>query len=257
MDPKEQERIQQEFSRQAKQMASASAFHEKGAIERILAALAYSRVNRVLDVACGPGIVAEAIAPRVRRVAGIDATAEMIRLANERFQKAGLGNGSFTVASAEALPFGPARFSQVVTRLSFHHFTDVPVVLAEIRRVLRPQGRLIVADIVSSEDPDESALHNALEKLRDPTHIRMYSAGNLIDTLYFGGFKVVHHESWRQQRAFPEWAAIIGDPSRTGPLQNVMRALAQSGQTAGIELSDESGELRFAHTWLLAVTVAE
>jgi ubiquinone/menaquinone biosynthesis C-methylase UbiE len=257
MDPNDQDRIQQEFSRQARQLASASAFHEKGAIERMVIALGDSAADRVLDVACGPGIVAEAIAPHVREVNGIDATPEMIRLANERFADAHLGNGCFAVASAEQLPFVRGLFDQVVTRLSFHHFTDLPAALAEMHLVLRPGGKLVVADVVSSEDADESALHNSLEKLRDPTHVRMYAASSLLDILYFGGFRVVHHESWRQARAFTEWAAIVADPSRTLPLQNVMRALARTGQSAGIHLREQSGELRFAHTWLLAVAVAE
>ncbi len=256
MDPSHRGKIQQEFSRQAKQMASASAFHDRHVIGRIMAALGDAAAHRVLDLACGPGIISEAIAPLVQDVFGIDATPGMIRLAHERFQNAGLANGHFVVASAERLPFEPGLFDQVVTRLSFHHFTDLPAVLAEMRAALRPGGRLIVADVVSSDDADESALHNSLEKLRDPTHVRMYSAANLLDVLEFGGFRVVHHESWRQKRAFPEWAAIIADPQRTAPLENVMRALARSGQSAGIDLIEESGELRFAHTWLLAIAIA-
>ena len=257
MDPNSRDEVQQEFTRQAKQMASASAFHERGAIERMVIYLGDSAAHRVLDLACGPGIVAEAIAPHVGEVMGIDATPEMIRLAKERLKKARLLNAGFVVADAGQLPFQRERFDQVVTRLSFHHFTDVPAVLSEMRRVLPARGRLIVADVVSSEDADESALHNSLEKLRDPTHVRMYSASSLLDILYFGGFRVMHHETWRQARTFSEWAAIVADPARTAPLQNVMRALARTGQTAGIHLSEESGELRFAHTWLLAIAVAE
>ncbi len=249
--------MQQEFARQSKQMASAPAFHAEAGIVRFVKAIGQAKADHILDLACGPGIVAEAVAPQVRTVTGIDATPEMVRLAKERFKKAHLHNGRFKRASAERLPFGSGQFQQVITRGSFHHFTDVPAVLAQIRRVLRPEGRLIVADIVSSEDADESALHNSLEKLRDPTHVRMYSAANLLDILQFGGFQVVHHESWRQARAFPEWAAIVADPARTGPLENVMRALARAGQDAGIELHEESGELRFAHTWLLIVAKAD
>ena len=257
MHPKDQNRLQQEFSRQAKPMASAPAFRDQQVIARLMNALRDSGQDRVLDLACGPGIVAEAIAPRVRQVVGLDATPEMLRLAKGRLNQAGLVNGGFITGAAEQLPFESGLFEQIVTRLSFHHFGDVPAVLAEIRRVLRPKGRLVVADVVSSEDADESALHNSLEKLRDPTHVRIYSASSLLDIMHFGGFRVVHHESWRQARTFSEWAAIIADPARTAPLHNVMRALAQSGQTAGIDLSEESGELRFAHTWLLMVAVAE
>ena len=250
------DQIDAEFSSQAKQMAAAPAFRAEAVLQRLVKALGNSASDCILDLACGPGIVAEAVAPHVREVMGIDATPEMIRLAQERLEQAHLANARFEVAAAEDLPFRQGRFDQVITRLSFHHFADVPTVLAEIRRVLRPAGRLIAADVVSSEDADEAALHNSLEKLRDPTHVRMFSASELVDLLGSAGFRVVHHESWRQGRAFPEWAAIIADPARTVPLENVMRALARAGQGAGIALREESGELRFAHTWLLSVAVA-
>lgn len=256
MSAKEQQRSRSEFSRQAGQIVTAPAFHNQAVLRRLVGALGDSASHSVLDLACGPGIVAEAIAPHVRQVTGIDATPEMIRLAQQRFKKAHLRNGRFKSAVAEQLPFRSGQFDQVVTRLSFHHFSDMPMVLGQIRRVLRPRGRLIVADVIASEDPDEAALHNSLEKLRDPTHVRMFAAGELLDLLQFNGFRVVHHESWRQARAFPEWAAIIGDPGRMAPLEHVMRALARAGQTAGIDLREEYGEVRFAHTWLLAIAEA-
>ncbi len=243
------------YTRQAAQMDTAPAFHTRVVLQRLVKALGDCSSDAVLDLACGPGIVAEAIAPRVRHVIGIDATPAMIQLSQERFKKAGLRNGRFKLGLAEELPFRAGRFDQVITRLSFHHFADVPLVLGEIHRVLKPEGRLVVADIVTSEDPDEAALHNSLEKLRDPTHVRLFPASDFIDLLVGERFTVVHHESWRQARSFPEWAAIVGDPARTDPLENVMRALARAGQDAGMQLREESGRLRFAHTWLLAVAV--
>ncbi len=210
----------------------------------------------MLDLACGPGIVMEAIAARGPQVTGIDVTPEMIRLARERLRRAKLTNCSWSVALAERLPFGQACFDQVVTRLSFHHFADVPVVLAEVRRVLRPKEQLILADIVSSEDPEESALHNSLEKLRDPSHVRMLTRSELMRSLAEAGFQVTRSDAWQQRRVCSEWAAIASNPERTEPLERVMGALARAGQTAGIGLREESGELIFNHNWLLAVAEA-
>lgn len=257
MSSRRHQEIQAEFTRQAMQMASAPAFRAQAELGRLVKALGDARSHRVLDLACGPGILAEALAPHVREVAGIDATLEMIRLAWDRFEKAHLTNGHFETAAAEELPYAAAQFEQVLTRLSFHHFDNVPAALSEARRVLRPMGRLIVADVISSEEPGEAALHNSLERLRDPTHVRMFSGSELLDVLRVEGFRVVHHESWRQARAFPEWAAIVGDADRTEPLENVMRALARAGESAGIALHEESGELRFAHTWMLAIAIAD
>ncbi len=245
--------IQTEFARQAKQMASSAAFHAEPVLEWLVKAAGPSASDRVLDLACGPGIVAEAVAPQVLEVLGIDVTTEMIRLAHERIENAHLTNGHFGVASVEALPFQNEEFDQVMTRLSLHHFGDVPAVLSEVRRVLRPGGRLIVADVVSSENAEESALHNSLEQLRDPTHVRMLAPAELLKLIRLAGFASVSEQAWEQQRSFTEWAQIVADPARTEPLLNVMRALARVGQGAGIALREESGQLLFTHRWMLVV----
>lgn len=243
--------VRDEFTRQAQHMAAAPAFHAGAVLERFAQAVEDSASESVLDVACGPGIVAEAIAPHVRQVVGIDATPEMIRLARERFARAGLSNGRFELATAEDLPFADGSFDQVVTRLSFHHFRDVPGALREMRRVLRRGRRLAAADIVSVEDGERSALHNALERLRDPSHVRFFPQSELLRLIEAAGFSIVQHESWTQRRSFAEWAAIVADPARTRPLETVMRALARAGQECGIALREESGELLFTHTWLM------
>ena len=226
-------------------------------MEWLVKAVASSARERVLDLACGPGIVAEAVSPHVRQVVGIDVTPEMIRLAEARLVKARQPNAYFGIGSAEALPFAENEFDQVITRLSLHHFTDVGAVLAEVRRVLRPVGNLIVADVVSSEDPEESALHNSLERLRDPTHVRMLAPSELRNIIRVAGFSLVSEDAWEQQRSFPEWAQIIANPARTEPLQNVMRALARAGQGAGMALREESGQLFFTHRWRLVIANAD
>lgn len=237
-------------------MAAAAAFQASHILDWLADAISAGDGDRVLDLACGPGIVMEAIASRGGQVVGIDVTPEMIRLARERLRRAKLMSCAWSVALAERLPFGHVCFTQVVTRLSFHHFADVPVSLAEVRRVLRPKGQLVLADIVSSENPEESALHNSLEKLRDPSHVRMLTRSELMRSLAEARFQVSRSDVWRQSRSFREWAAIASNPGRTEPLEGVMRALARAGQTAGIGLREESGELLFDHNWLLAVAEA-
>ncbi|MFH0845000.1 MAG: class I SAM-dependent methyltransferase [Pseudomonadota bacterium] len=247
------EQIRSEFSRQAASMAAAPAFADANVLKGIIDALGSFQVGRVLDVACGPGFVAEAIAPIASEIVGIDVTPEMVALAEARLRKAGFTKAAFRTACAEKLPFGPAEFDTVVTRLSFHHFPDLPAVLAEIRRVLRSGGRLLVADVISSSDPEKSALHNALERLRDPTHVRMLPHPALVAALRSGGFEPCYEESWDQQRTFKEWVKIVAAPDRTEPLRYVMRALARAGLDAGIRLREMEGDLLFTHTWLILI----
>src|SRR4029079_3322625 len=126
-----------------------------------------------LDVACGPGIVVEALARDAGGVVGCDLTPEMLEKARQRCAAAKLTNVRFVPGRAEALPFEDAEFDVVVSRSALHHFLDPAATLREMARVLRPGGRMVTVDVMASEDPAEAALHNALEILRDPSHVRM------------------------------------------------------------------------------------
>jgi ubiquinone/menaquinone biosynthesis C-methylase UbiE len=248
-----QNNLPSEFARQANQMAIAPAFHVREGLQRLVKAVGEAKSSRVLDLACGPGIVAQALAGQVRQIVGIDATPAMLRLAREKLAGSKTSNGCFGVALAEKLPFKSHSFDQVVTRLSIHHFQEVGVVLSEAKRVMTRGGRLVLADVVSSELREESVLHNSLEHLRDPTHVRMLTPSELVEMVRSAGLEILQQETWQQPRAFAEWAAIIADPGRTAPLEVVMRILARTGHHAGIGLKEDMGGLVFTHTWTMLV----
>ncbi len=251
------DQVRSEFSAQAGGMDAAPAFHAAFVLEWFVNMVRSARCERVLDLACGPGIVAEVVAPHVSEIIGVDLTPAMLRLAREKFMQANLANGRFEIAAAQALPFMQGGMDQVLTRLSIHHFSDPLQVLKEVRRILRPRGSLILADVISSDDPQQAALHNSLERLRDPTHGRMLTRAELVRAVESAGFHVLSAEAWHQERTFPEWARIVSDPGRTAPLQVIMQTLAEAGLSAGIDLRLEAGELKFTHTWLLVNAQAD
>src|SRR5262245_3882492 len=91
----------------------------------------------VLDVACGPGMVACAAAQLARRVTGIDLTPAMLEQARALQAKLGLTNVEWRVGEAANLPFDDAAFDVVLTRYSAHHVADPDLVFAEMLRVAR------------------------------------------------------------------------------------------------------------------------
>ena len=86
----------------------------------------------VLDVACGPGLVACAVARHVRHVAGIDLTPAMIEQARELQSRLGLSNLEWHTGDAAGLPFATNRFSAALTRYSLHHVLDPLRFLSEM-----------------------------------------------------------------------------------------------------------------------------
>ena len=162
------QRIIDQFTRWAKPFAEEPIHAEADAMARTLAACALDPDCEVLDVACGPGILACAVAAHARHVMGADLTPAMIEQARARQAAAGLQNLDWRVADATALPFEDDSFDRVTTRYSFHHMPDPSAALAEMRRVCRPGGRLIVIDATPS--PESQEAYDAMERLRDSSH---------------------------------------------------------------------------------------
>jgi SAM-dependent methyltransferase len=132
--------------------------------------------HKLLDVATGSGFTAVAFAPLVAEAIGLDVSAAMLSKARERAQSAGLANLVFETGLAESLPFPPEAFDAVVCRLAAHHFLSVPKFAAEAYRVLRPGGRLLVADTAAPDNaPQVDAWNNHVEVLRDHSHVRNYT----------------------------------------------------------------------------------
>ena len=245
--------IRSEFSRQAGVMSQAAIFNDANVLARICDAGRLTRSSRVLDVACGPGIVVEALARSAGEVVGCDITPVMLEKARARC--AGLANTLFKPGRAEALPFDDASFDVVVSRSAVHHFPDPTAAFREMARVVRSGGRVITVDVQSAEAPAESALHNALEILRDPSHVRMLPKSELHRALAQAGLAIEEAITWTNHREFSEWMKITAAPERIGPLKVVMTALAERGAAAGIGLRLEDGTLRFEHTAALTIAI--
>ena len=111
-----------------------------------LAAIAPGHVT--LDVGCGPGAAVRAAAAAAKRAVGVDNSDAMIRIATRR--SSGVANVEFRVGSAEGLPFPADTFDRLWTVHAFHHWADQEAGIAEALRVLRPDGRLLVVERLTS-----------------------------------------------------------------------------------------------------------
>lgn len=126
--------------------------------------------QRWLEVACGPGLIARSLAARVAEVHGVDLTPAMIELATAEARRSGITNARFSLGDATALPLETATYDGAVTRFSLHHI-PVPIrCVAEMARVVRPGGWIVLADHVTTDDSDGAAWHQEIERLRDPSH---------------------------------------------------------------------------------------
>jgi ubiquinone/menaquinone biosynthesis C-methylase UbiE len=244
-------KINEEFTRQAQTFDRYAPKADEKVESRFRDALGSTANGVLLDLACGPGVVTAAVAAGARQVTGFDATPAMLDKARKRCAEAGLTNVDFRHGGAESLPFADGTFDGVVTRLAIHHFVDPLRVLKEVFRVTRSGGRLVVVDVIVSEDRDEAALQNAIENLRDPSHVRMLPATELDAVITQAGFTIADISTWNKSREFEEWMGIANDDMRTQSLRVVARALAEEGRSAGMGLAVREGKTVFFHRWRL------
>ena len=162
------ERIQEQFTRQADTFANVPSHSAESSLTVLLELARAQQTDVALDVACGPGIVTAAFAPHVASIRGQDVVPAMAERARARAAELGLGNAEFDVGDSNALPYADATFDLVVTRFSFHHFHEPLRALTELRRVCKPAGRIIVADVAPT--PEASAGYDEVELIRDPSH---------------------------------------------------------------------------------------
>lgn len=247
-------RVQSEFTRQADTFDAYAPKADVRVEERFREALG-ENAGAVLDLACGPGVVTAAVARLATSVVAFDVTPAMLDKARKRCAEAGLENVVFRQGDAAALPFEKGEFDTVVTRLAIHHFEAPSRVLSEIFRVLRPGGRVVIADVVASEDAGEAELQNAIENLRDPSHVRMLPLSELSSLVTSAGFEIVARTTWDKDREFDEWMGIANDAQRAQSLRIVARTLAADGHTAGMGLSLVDDRLVFFHRWTFLVAV--
>ncbi len=170
--------IVEQFTAQAAGYAQAEPIRNEQALGLLLDACAPSDADRVLDVACGTGVVTCALAGLAAEVTGIDVTPAMIEHARELALERGLTNLVWRVAAIPPLPFEDGSFDLVVSRYAFHHFVDPPPVLREMARVCRPGGRIVVCDL--APDPRKADAFNAVERLRDASHAGALPVTSLI-----------------------------------------------------------------------------
>lgn len=191
-DTHTQEIINQ-FSQQAGAYTAITA-HSNG-LDQLIRLSQVTASDTVLDIACGSGIVACAFAPYASHVRGIDITTGMIEEARKLQQKKGFANMSWEPGEVRALPYQNGSFSIVVSRFGFHHFPEPAAVLAEMTRVCKPGGRVLVADVALPAG--KVAAYDQMEKLRDPSHAAALTHEQFTALFKQAGLTHVQYESYR------------------------------------------------------------
>ncbi len=170
------------------------------------------RPARALDLGCGAGHLAFALAPLVGSVVALDPSDGMLAQVAAEADRRGLGQVETRRSAAESLPWPDASFELVATRYSAHHWSGLDAAMAEARRVLAPGGHLLVIDIEAPADALVDTHLQAIELLRDRSHVRNRSDLEWRALLRGIGAELLTMERWGTRLEFASWISRMGTP---------------------------------------------
>jgi SAM-dependent methyltransferase len=162
--------------------------------------------ERALDAGCGTGALALALAPMVGEVVGVDPDEERIEAAT----RLAPANARFEVADAAALPFAPGSFDVVGSLRVLHHARRPELIVAELTRVLRPGGRVLLVDQVAPADPLAALDLDRFERARDRSHTRLLPDGDVRALLEANDLVVRRAELLHEERALGPYLDLAG-----------------------------------------------
>jgi len=168
--------------------------------------------GQALDVGCGAGHLSFALAPLVARVVALDPIPAMLEAVRSGAAARGLAGIETWEGGCVALPFEPGSFDLVATRYSAHHWSRLEKALREMKRVLRPGGHLLVIDVEGDGNALVDTHLQALELLRDRSHVRDRSAREWRALLAGARFELVQEDRWPLRLELASWTARMATP---------------------------------------------
>ena len=242
------------FAQRAAFYTTSAVHKDKAVLDRLVELAHVQPTDRVLDVATGTGHTAFAFAPHVREVIATDVTPEMLSEGGETqggTRTARMWN--FESADAHDLPFEDESFDVVTCRRAAHHFADIRRALREMRRVLRPGGRLVIDDRSVPEDDFVDATLNRLDWLHDHSHVRQYRPGEWQSMMQEAGCKIEAIEPYTKHRPLSAFTNGV-EPESVAEIERIIAGLNEA-QRAALNVTEKDGEVYLNHWYVMVVGV--
>lgn len=204
--------VDKQFGEQASAYLS-SAVHASGRdLVRLAERLSAAKEAHVLDLGCGAGHASYIAAQHAKAVVAYDLSAQMLEVVRQTAGERGYQHLTTRQGYAETLPFDDASFDIVISRYSAHHWHDVGSAMREVKRVLKPGGRVIFMDISSPGNAVMDVWLQTVEALRDTSHVRDYAPGEWLTLFTEAGLMITALQQDRLDLDFNSWVSRMRTP---------------------------------------------
>jgi ubiquinone/menaquinone biosynthesis C-methylase UbiE len=249
MSKKHQATVQKQFTKTAEAFSKFAVRDSPEVIAEKVRFLKPQPENVILDVACGPGALVLALAPNVRFAYGMDLTSEMLRQARGYQAEKQISNAAFICGEGERIPYADASFDLVSCQYAFHHIPKPELVLQEMVRVAKPDGRVFVDDTLGPESDEKFELHNRIEVVRDPSHTRSLRLTTFLSLFEKLGLEIVSQSFKRHHRSFNQWMLRAGRTPQDVRYKEARRLLETSapGDRAGFSPEIQGDDIQIVH----------
>lgn len=204
---------------------------------------------RVMDVGTGTGRLALLMADEYdHEVVGIDISPAMLEVA-EYLRLSSISPAKnqvmFRLAAAQRVPIRSESFDAIVCRLVLHHSQHPERLLQELVRLLKPEGLLILADLLGPDDPVKRATQNTIESRRNPSHVNAYSVEQYRKFIDNVGLTLVDESVAVFEQDLEEWLAHFqSNPASRSVVREMMEAGLET-DAAGLKVRKQNKKLVF------------
>jgi ubiquinone/menaquinone biosynthesis C-methylase UbiE len=172
--------------------------------------VAAKKSDWAVDLACGTGALALTFAQHVRWIMGLDLTPAMLAVAQRTAREANARNIAFALGNAQEIPFPDASLDLALSSYALHHVPEPARVIGEMSRVLKRGGRAGIIDIFAQEDPQSAEMHDRIERVRDPSHVRTLARSEFASLFAANRLRITGAHVEEHPATFDQWMHNAG-----------------------------------------------